>query len=115
MKHPDEHWKLISEAMLSMDGLENSIDENFYEQDYSKTIIQDEILHIILTASAFTPPTTSDIEELVRIKLWLHPFSKSYIGTPYLPTHLQVRTVLQQTPGIVHYTKSTGVQTWSIY
>ena len=115
MQHPDEQWDLMAEAMPLVQALENSINENWYEGDYSKMFIQDEIMHIILKAPSHSPPTTSDIEEMVRLQFWLHPYAKTYIGTPHIPTHLQVRTVLEQVPGIYQCTGPSGIQTWGIH
>ena len=114
LAHPDEQWKLMSDAMLSVAALEDTINENWYEGAYSKMLMQDEITHIVLQASPHTPPTTSSIEELVRLQFWLRPYVKSYIGTPYLPAHLQVRKVLEQVQEIFQCTGPSGIRTWGI-
>ena len=114
MEHTEEQWMLTTDAMWAVQGIEDYIDENFYTRDRTRMTIQSEIVDIIYAASATTPPTTSGIKEQVRMKLWLHPICKSYIGAPHLPTHVQVRTVLEQSPRLVHSTEYSGVQTWNL-
>ena len=66
MQDSEDSWGLLAGALQFCDGLTEQLDNQFFEKDANIVELQEEIKYILMTASAFTPPTTSDILGLIQ-------------------------------------------------